>query len=105
MQSFDHAAAADKLSAVWTILGTQNIVKQQRAQAQRAQIGLYCPKVAVMLESWVTDTLPARFEVAAQELAVKFQSGSQFGSASQQASPGPVTLQVHVCCMTVYKLS
>ena len=99
VQSFDHELVAGKLSALWTILGTPDIVKQQHAHPQRAQFGLYCPKVALMLEGWATDSLPARFEVAAQELSAKFQSGSHVGSAgSQGASAGPVSLQVDKHC-------
>ena len=94
MQNFSHEEVAGKLTTVWTILGTQDIVKQQQAQPQRAQFGLYCPKVAVMLEGSATDALPARFEVAAQELSAKFQSGSQIGSAALGTSAGPASLQV-----------
>ena len=105
VQSFDHETVAGKLSALWTILGTQDIVKQQHAHPQRAQFGLYCPKVALMLEGWATDSLPARFEVAAQELSAKFQSGSQVGSAAQGSSAGAVSLQVDEnCCVLTWQL-
>lgn len=89
LQGFDHDVVSGKLSTVWSILGNSKLVKQQQAQPHRAQVGLYCPKVAVMLEGGATDSLPAHFEVAVQELSAKFQSGSQTGTA------GPVALQVH----------
>ena len=105
MQKFSHEEVAGKLTTVWTILSSQDIMKQQQAQPHRAQFGLYCPKVAVMLEGWATDALPARFEVAAQELSAKFQSGSQIGSAAQEPSAGSATLQVdlthgHQCSLS-----
>lgn len=57
------------------------------------QVGLYCPKIAIMFEGWATDSTPAQFEVAAQELSAKFQSGVHTNRHSQ-TSPGPVSLQV-----------
>lgn len=57
------------------------------------QVGLYCPKIAIMMEGWATDSTPAQFEVAAQELSAKFQSGVHTTHHSQPG-PGPVSLQV-----------
>jgi hypothetical protein len=59
------------------------------------QVGLYCPKIAIMFEGWATDSKPAQFEVAAQELSAKFQSGVHTNRHSQ-TSPGPVSLQVSI---------
>ena len=59
------------------------------------QVGLYCPKIAIMFEGWATDSKPAQFEVAAQELSAKLQSGVHTNRHSQ-TSPGPVSLQVSI---------
>jgi len=59
------------------------------------QVGLYCPKIAIMFEGWATDSKPAQFEVAAQELSAKLQSGVHTNRHSH-TSPGPVSLQVSI---------
>ena len=66
------------------------------------QVGLYCPKVAIMMEGWATDAKPAQFEVAAQELSAKYHSGMQ-SVGHGQAGPGSMSLQVlhesHTPCL------
>ena len=59
------------------------------------QVGLYCPKIAIMFEGWATDSKPAQFEVAAQELSAKLQSGVHTNRHSH-TSPGAVSLQVSI---------
>ena len=63
------------------------------------QVGLYCPKIAIMMEGWATDSKPAQFEVAAQELSAKFLSGVHTNRHSQTGA-GPMSLQVLIfaCC-------
>ena len=53
------------------------------------QVGMYCPKIAVMMESWATGSTPAQFEMAAQELSAKFHAAAQ-----SQTGSGPMSLQV-----------
>lgn len=57
------------------------------------QVGLYCPKVAIMMEGWATDSKPAQFEVAAQELSAKYHSGVQ-SVGHGQTGQGSMSLQV-----------
>lgn len=54
---------------------------------------MYCPKVAIMMEGWATDSKPAQFEVAAQELSAKYHSGIQSVGHSQTGQ-GLMSLQV-----------
>ncbi|KAL0042783.1 hypothetical protein WJX79_011021 [Trebouxia sp. C0005] len=86
-------ALAGRLSAVYGIMAAQDIIKQRQSHtAHKSQVGLYCPKIAIMFEGWATDSKPAQFEVAAQELSAKLQSGVHTNRHSQ-TSPGPVSLQ------------
>ena len=57
------------------------------------QVGLYCPKVAIMMEGWATESKPAQFEVAAQELSAKYHYGIQCVGHSQTGQ-GSMSLQV-----------
>lgn len=57
------------------------------------QVGLFCPKIAIMFEGGATDSKPAQFEVAVQELSAKFQSGVHTGH-HKHTDLGPVSLQV-----------
>ena len=59
----------------------------------RQQVGLYCPKVAIMMGGWATDSKPAQFEVAAQELSAKYHSGIHLAGHSQTGQ-GSLSLQV-----------
>lgn len=46
-----------------------------------------------MMEGWATDSQPAQFEVAAQELSAKYQSGVQ-SVGHGQTGQGSMSLQV-----------
>lgn len=69
----------------------------------KLQVGLYCPKVAIMMEGWATDSKPAQFEVAAQELSAKYHSGVQ-SDGHGQTGQGSMYLQVLLPALRASKM-
>ena len=83
---------ADKLEALYRVMGARGKVRQKRSRPLRAQLVVSCPKAAIALETG-TPGAPRLFEVALHQLDCTLLAGSQ-NSRQLQSGAGPIAIDV-----------
>ena len=83
---------AEKLEALYRVMGARGKVRQKRSRPLRAQLVFSCPKTAVALETG-TPEAPRLFEVALHQLDCTLLAGSQ-NSRQLQSGAGPISIDV-----------
>lgn len=85
---------AEKLDAVYHVLGARGKIRQKRSRPLRAQLSVSCPKVSVILETG-TQGQETLFEVAAHDLNCTLLAGSN-NTRQLQSGAGPISADVSV---------
>lgn len=85
---------AEKLEAVYRVIGARGKVRQKRSRPLRAQLTFSCPKASLMLET-SSEAKLTLFEVATHELNCTVLAGSH-NSRQLQSGNGPISVDVRL---------
>ena len=83
---------AEKLEAVYQVMGARGRVRQKRSRPLRAHVRVRCPKFSIQVETG-TPAAPTHFQVAMHTLEGRMLAGSH-QHRQLHSGAGPITLEV-----------